>query len=142
MFARRLSLFVVAFCLAVSSLSSTARVAVAQPSLGADEGRPQIAWQEASQFVGKAALVSGKVIGVPTVGQITFINFDEQRPVRFAGVIRQESLTNFPKPPKEMYDGKIVQIRGTVSVYRDQPQIMITSPAQIEVLDKLPGKTD
>jgi endonuclease/exonuclease/phosphatase family metal-dependent hydrolase len=73
---------------------------------------------------------------------MTFINFDEQRPVRFAGVIRNESLTNFPKPPAEMYNGKIVRIRGQVSVFRDQPQIMITSPEQVEVLDKLPSKSD
>ncbi len=119
-----------------------AGVTPAYAQIDPDEGRPQVAWEEARQVVGKVALVSGKVIGVPAVGSITFINFDERRPVRFAGVIYEDNLANFPKPPAEMYNGKIVRIRGTVSVFRDQPQIIVTSPEQIEILDKLPGTTD
>jgi endonuclease/exonuclease/phosphatase family metal-dependent hydrolase len=119
-------------------LFAAACTSPAQSPIGRDEGRPQVLWQEAGQVVGKSALVAGEVIGVPTVGTITFINFDEQRPVRFAGVIRQENLGNFPKPPAEMYNGKIVRIRGMVSMYRDQPQIIVTSPDQVEVLDVLP----
>jgi endonuclease/exonuclease/phosphatase family metal-dependent hydrolase len=118
------------------------RVAPVRAQIDPDEGRPQVMWEEAGQIVGKTALVYGKVIGVPTVGNITFINFDEQRPVRFAGVIFEDNLANFPKPPAEMYNGQIVRIRGTVSVYRDQPQIVVTSPEQVEILDELPGATD
>jgi endonuclease/exonuclease/phosphatase family metal-dependent hydrolase len=136
MHVRRLSFFLIVACLAA------ARIAVAQGPINADEGRPQVLWQEARQVVGKTALVCGKVVTVPTVGAITFINFDDQRPARFAGVIREGSLANFPKPPAEMYNGKIVRIRGNVSLFRDQPQIIVTSPEQVEVLDKLPGATD
>jgi endonuclease/exonuclease/phosphatase family metal-dependent hydrolase len=78
---------------------------------------------------------------VNTAGRITFINFDAQRPARFAGVIFSENLAKFPRPPKELYEGKIVRIRGTVSTFRDQPQIIITSPDQLEVLDRLPPST-
>ena len=106
-----------------------------------DEGRPTVMWQNARPLVGQVAYVCGEVIGVPKVGKITFINFDEQRPVRFAGVIFEDKLTNFPKPPAEMYAGKIVRIRGTVSMFKDQPQIVVTSPEQVEVLDKLPALT-
>jgi endonuclease/exonuclease/phosphatase family metal-dependent hydrolase len=123
------------------ALGACPAVAIAQ-AIEHDEGRPQVLWQEARQVVGKTALVSGEVIGVPTVGRITFINFDEQRPVRFAGVIFEDSLANFPRPPAEMYNGKIVRLRGTVSVFRDQPQIVLTSPEQIEILDRLPDDTD
>jgi len=123
-------------------LACVCRPAAAQSAIRADEGRPQVLWQEARQVVGKVALVSGQAIGVPTVGRITFINFDERRPVRFAGVIFEDNLANFPKPPAEMYAGKIVRIRGRVSVFQDQPQIVISSPEQVEVLDKLPSASD
>jgi endonuclease/exonuclease/phosphatase family metal-dependent hydrolase len=103
------------------------------------EGRPVVMWDQARTVVGQTAFVCGKVIGVPTVGRITFVNFDEQRPVRFAGVIFDDKLTNFPKPPAEMYDGKIVKISGTVSLFKDQPQIVVNSPAQIEVLEAMPA---
>ena len=126
------SLFVVAF------VALFAQGAVAQPAIKAEEGRPVVEWQDARSVVGQMAYVCGKVIGVPTVGKITFVNFDAQRPVRFSGVIFDDKLTNFPKPPAEMYNGKIVKISGTVSLFKDQPQIVVTSPAQIEVLDAMP----
>lgn len=126
------SLFVVAF------VALFAQRAVAQPAIKADEGRPVVEWQDARSVVGQMAYVCGKVIGVPTVGKITFVNFDADRPVRFAGVIFDDKLTNFPKPPAEMYKGKIVKISGTVSLFKDQPQIVVTSPSQIEVLDAMP----
>jgi hypothetical protein len=115
---------------------------LAQPPIGANEGRPTVLWQEARQIVGKTAFVTGHVTDVPTVGRITFINFDKQRPARFAGVIFDDNIANFPKPPAEMYNGKIVRIRGVVSLFRDQPQIIVTSPEQVEVLDALPSKSD
>ncbi len=84
------------------------------------------------------AFVAGKVIDVNTAGRITFVNFDSQRPARFTAVIFEKDLTNFPKPPKEMYADKIVRVGGTVSKFKDQPQIVVISPSQIEVLDKMP----
>ena len=90
--------------------------------------RQVVKWEEARAVIGQTSFVCGKVIGVPTVGKITFINFDAQRPVRFAGVIFDDKLTNFPKPPSEMYNGKIVKISGTVSLFKDQPQIVVLNP--------------
>jgi endonuclease/exonuclease/phosphatase family metal-dependent hydrolase len=129
------SLFVAVALLFVSSSTW------AQPAIAPGEGRPVVMWEDARPLVGQVAFVCGKVIGVPTVGKITFINFDTQRPVRFAGVIFEDKLTNFPKPPSEMYNGKIVRIRGTVSMFKDQPQIVVTSPEQVEVLDSMPETT-
>lgn len=122
----------------VALLFLIASPAWAQSAIDPAEGRPVVKWEEARSVIGQTAFVCGKVIGVPTVGKITFINFDAQRPVRFAGVIFDDKLTNFPKPPSEMYNGKIVKISGTVSLFKDQPQIVVTSPAQVEVLDAMP----
>lgn len=128
-----------AFPLLVAFVTLAAR---AQAQINADEGRPQVMWEEARQVVGKTAFVSGQVLNVSTAGRITFINFDEQRPTRFVAVIFEENLGNFPKPPQEMYAGKIVRVRGPVTLFREQPQIAVTSPEQIEILAKLPGTTD
>jgi endonuclease/exonuclease/phosphatase family metal-dependent hydrolase len=66
------------------------------------------------------------------------LDFDDQRPSRFTGIIRTENLGNFPKPPKAMYQGKIVRVSGMVSVFKGQPQIVISQPGQVEVLDAMP----
>jgi endonuclease/exonuclease/phosphatase family metal-dependent hydrolase len=121
-------------------MASQAR-AQSSPPINPDEGRPQVHWNEARQIVGKLAFVSGKCIDVNTAGRVTFINFDTQRPARFAGVIFTENLNKFPKPPKALYTGKFVRIRGTVSTFRGAPQIVITSPDQIEILTTLPPST-
>jgi endonuclease/exonuclease/phosphatase family metal-dependent hydrolase len=110
----------------------------ARAQIRPEEGRPQVLWQEARPLAGQVAFVSGKVINVNTAGRVTFVNFDEQRPARFTAVIFEKDLGNFPKPPKEMYSGKIVRVGGTVSMFKDQPQIVVTKPDQIQVLDKLP----
>jgi endonuclease/exonuclease/phosphatase family metal-dependent hydrolase len=140
MFARRIDIVAISALIVCFNCSATSAVAQSPP-IGANEGLPQIMWQNASKFVGKMALVSGQVIGVRSLGRITFINFDEQRPRRFEAVIFEDNLANFPKPPAEMYDGKIINIRGRVSVFKDSPQIVVTSPAQIEVLDALPQES-
>ena len=110
----------------------------AEPQISPDEARPQVLWQDAGSVVGKVAYVSGKVVSVGKTERIWFINFDKARPPAFTAVIFSDNWGNFPTPPEEAYDGKIVRIRGIVSTYRDQPQIAVTSPDQIEVLDKLP----
>lgn len=113
-------------------------VAQAQDPIRPEEGRPQVPWQEARSLVGQAAAIYGKVIDVRQVGHITFINFDSQRPARFAGVIFQDRLRNFPVRPEQSYPGKIVRIVGTVSTYKDQPQIVVSRPEQVEVLEAMP----
>lgn len=112
--------------------------ALGQPQIRPDEGRPQVPWQEARPWIGRVVAVYGEVIDVRRVGRITFINFDEQRPARFAGVIFEEQLGNFPQPPEQLYEGKIVRIIGTVSAFKDQPQIVVTKPEQVEVVSEMP----
>src|SRR5687768_13490303 len=125
-----------------ATIAATLLLAIACSSAHAqirpEEGRPQVMWQDARPLVGQVAFVAGKVINVNRAGRVTFVNFDEQRPARFTAVIFAENLANFPKPPQEMYEGQIVRVRGTVSLFKDQPQVVVTKPDQIEVLDKLP----
>lgn len=126
-------LFVIALLMLAASQSSAA------PPIKPIEGRPQVLWQEARPLIGQVAYVSGKVTAVSTLNSgMTFINFDDQRPARFVAVIFKDNLTNFPKPPAEMYKGQIIRINGTVSAFKNQPQIVVSKPDQIEILDALP----
>jgi DNA/RNA endonuclease YhcR with UshA esterase domain len=38
--------------------------------------------------------------------------------------------------PREHFKGKLVQVTGTVALYRDKPQIRVDEPAQIKVIEK------
>ncbi len=125
-------LVAVLFCFAVSAN------AFGQKIIDADEGIMSIHWRDAVDAIGDVAFVCGKVINVRDIGTITFINFDEERPARFAGVVFDDNYGKFPDQIKKMYEGKLVKLRGQISTHRDRPQIIVTDPAQIEVVDELP----
>ncbi|MBX3432421.1 MAG: endonuclease/exonuclease/phosphatase family protein [Pirellulales bacterium] len=115
-----------------------AGTAVAEAPIHADEGRPHIEWRDARQVIGQVAFVYGKVITAPQVGRINFINFDSNRPAQFAGVIFNDHRGKFPESLKDAYVGKNVRMRGMVSTFQGNPQIVLSDPAQIDVIDVLP----
>lgn len=111
----------------------------AEPAIKSDEGLQQIHWADADKVIGEVVFVCGKVIDVRNIGHLTFINFDEERPPQFAGIVFRKNYENFPSDLQKLYTGKIVRIRGQITTYRDRPQIILTSADQIELLDKLPA---
>ena len=121
------------------SLFTSANVAFPDPSpIADDEGRPRISWEEAGQIVDRDAFVFGKVISVTSTKSNHFLNFDSNKPAKFVGVVRDEFVSHFSAPLKDMYEGKLVQIRGFVSTYQGRPQIYVRDPSQVKILDALP----
>jgi len=110
----------------------------AQAVMDADEGVMSIHWSTAGEAMGEVAYVCGKVMDVRNIGAITFINFDDQRPAKFVAVVFRDNYGKFPDDLKKLYAGKLVKIRGQITSHRDRPQIVLTSPAQIEIVDELP----
>lgn len=123
-------------------LLTLAGLARAEPPIHPDEGLKHLAWQDARKAAGEVAYISGKVIEVSSAGRVNFLNFDTKRPADFVVVVFRENLENFPQPLEEMYNGKIVRVRGMVSLYRDRPEIDVKSPDQIEILDEMPPTTE
>ena len=114
----------------------------AEPAIHPDEGLKHLAWPDARKAVGENAFISGKIIDVNASGRVNFLNFDTKRPAEFVVIVFRKDLENFPQPLQKTYDGKIIRVRGTVSLYRDRPEIVITGPDQIEILDQLPTTDD
>jgi len=112
--------------------------AAAQAVIDADEGVASIHWTTAGDAIGDVAYVCGKVIEVRNIGNITFVNFDEKRPAKFVAVVFRENYKKFSGDLKDLYAGKLVKIRGQITTHRDRPQIVLTDPAQVEVVAKLP----
>jgi endonuclease/exonuclease/phosphatase family metal-dependent hydrolase len=105
-----------------------------QSQLPADVGVPVIEWKDAANYVDKTVIVQGKIVQSKNIGRHCFLNFDAAR--SFTAVIHEPSYANFPKPPEEMYDQKVVRVRGVVSEYNGKPQIEVTRPDQITLLDE------
>ena len=127
-------------CVVVAAGFLLTGYAFAQNPIGDDEGLSQVRWNEADQVVGQVSIVSGKIVRVGRSGngRVNFLNFDKQRRDVFTVVIFNVDEKNFPKPLREMYDQKLVSVRGEVTLYKEVPQIRVRSMDQIRVVDRLP----
>ena len=134
-----LSMILLLFCAARADAQPVAEPVVqTKPVIDPDEGVASIHWSTAGKAIGQVAYVCGEVIEVRNIGALTFINFDEERPAKFVAVVFDDNYGKFPADMKKTYAGKLVKIRGQITTHRDRPQIVLTSPAQIEIVDKLP----
>lgn len=91
-----------------------------------------VPWQEAERYVGRTVTVEGRIVSARDIGSITFLNFSRERD-RFVVVVFAEDYAAFPAPPAELYAGKKVWVTGEIGLYQGVPQIILRSPAQIEV---------
>lgn len=131
------SVKVLAWSLALVCIVGTHSGAEESP-IHPDEARPHVSWQDAAQVIGRTAYVSGTVARIGHTERIHFLNFDAERRDVFTVVIFQPFLERFTSPLEELYEGRPVRVRGMVTTYAGTPQIQVTSPDQIEVLDSLP----
>ncbi len=92
-----------------------------------------ISAKDAFQHVGSEMIVEGVVSQVSTSdGGTTFINFGGRYPNHiFYAVIFRNSASQFIGVRK--LEGKTVAISGVVKLYKGKPQIILSSPNQIEV---------
>ncbi|NNF05499.1 MAG: peptidoglycan-binding protein [Candidatus Eisenbacteria bacterium] len=96
---------------------------------------------EVGHFIGQTVTVCGPVAGTAYFsrlrGEPTFINFDRQYPEQsFTVVIWGRSLGEFEVPPDKLYADKQLCVTGRIETYKGKPQIIVTSPDQIEVQDE------
>ncbi len=127
--------------LAVAGIAHAGLAESSRPVIGPDEGMPSVNWKDAHAVVDRMARVSGKIIAVGHARTIHFLNFDLKRPGDFTVVIRENNMKNFNGTLEESYDQKLVTVTGYVSNYRNKPQIQVSHPSQIKVIDKPPTFT-
>jgi endonuclease/exonuclease/phosphatase family metal-dependent hydrolase len=110
--------------------------AAAQPAEPSSESDvPVIDWKDAAKFKGKEVVVQGKIVATRHLqGKICFLNFDHAHSVTV--IIRQANCKNFPTPPDRMYDQKIIRARGKITEFRGKPQIEVSKPEQLTILEK------
>ena len=112
-----------------------------------DENRPRrprkptkvtgdrISWQDAGRHVGRDAAVVGTIRRTKNIGKITFLNFTRRYRDTLTLVIKEEHYEKFPAPPETVFLNRTVVARGKITVHKGAPQIVITGPEQIEILE-------
>ncbi|MEM7314447.1 MAG: endonuclease/exonuclease/phosphatase family protein, partial [Planctomycetota bacterium] len=72
--------------------------------------------------------------------RIDFLNFTTSSRDSFTAVVFERSRTRFEDTLENLYENKLVKIRGTVTLFKQTPQIVVADPKQITVVDTLPEK--
>jgi endonuclease/exonuclease/phosphatase family metal-dependent hydrolase len=88
---------------------------------------------------GQVATVQGHVsrVGATDTGSITFINFQGNDRGKFVAIIRKDQLAAVAGPfggDLQSLSGKMVEIRGTIVMFRNAPQIEIRQPDQLKIV--------
>ena len=102
--------------------------AVARQDLPAPQTPPPVA-------EGSFQLVEGWVTHVASGGGRTFIDFGSDGRQSFSAVIQPEDRRAFRGFDLEALEAHKIRIRGIVQEYRGRPEIALSNPAQIEVLN-------
>ena len=94
-----------------------------------------VSLEEASGQVGKTVTVKGKVDGQKSskAGN-TYLNFGGKFPNHvFSCLLRAKNFTD----PIPMFEGKVVEVTGIVTLYEGKPQIELTSLSAIRVIEEV-----
>ena len=92
---------------------------------------PTITPAEAAKHVGEEVIVQGTVDQIVlTVNLTTHINFGGSYPNHvFTATILKARQSFFTRV--KGYEGKVVQVRGVVRLYRGKPEIVLNDPGQL-----------
>ena len=106
---------------------------------GPDPATQPLPWPEAAAHVGEWRTVVGPVVDAryaqAAKGRPTFLNIGKPypQPGRFTVLIWGESRDQFPSPPETMYTGRMVRVTGLIQAFKGDAEIVVASPASIEV---------
>jgi len=89
-----------------------------------------ISWRDAAKHIGQYRCVEGRIRRTKNTGKTCFLNFGARN--EFVAVIFSRSFARFPSPPETLYQGKRVRVWGYVEDYKGTPEIIVSSPRQIE----------
>lgn len=110
------------------------------PAIAPQDALPVLEWTESRKAVGKRAIVFGEVVDVGGTANIQFINFSKTDRAAFKLVIQSRNFEKFPRSLPEAYLGKKIQAEGFITLYNGNPQIVLNTPDQIQVVESFPQK--
>jgi len=110
-------------------------------AIAAEQKKEVIKPKDALQYVGQVKTVCGKVASTffagRSRGRPTFLNLDKPYPNQtFTVVIWGRDRGKFEVPPEVLFMGKEICVTGRITTYRGKPQITVSDPSQITLIEK------
>jgi hypothetical protein len=114
-------------------VGSIAAVQENDPVTAVAQGGSCISYVDAGNFVGESKCVFGKVEKVyASSGGTIFLDFcPDYKTCPFSAVIFKSDSVKFSDP--EQYQGKTIEITGSVKTYQGRPEIILNDASQIKI---------
>jgi len=108
-----------------------------QPMLNFAEEKPAaITWQEAGEHYNEVVKIAGEIISTYKTENFCFLNFDTDYKNSFTIVIPSRAFNKFPTPIEELYKNKKIIVYGKIVKFQNKPEIVVSDPTQIKLLDE------
>lgn len=92
-----------------------------------------IPWNQASQYMGQEVTVEGTIVDAKNTGSVCQLTFSKGKDSFYLAVF-EKAMTAWGEKPEKLFLGKTVQVTGTVTSYKDRPQIRIESGKQVTIV--------
>ena len=93
-----------------------------------------IPWEDAHRHEGEEIVVEGTIVRTHRAEKVMYLNFHPNWKRYLTLVIHVKDLPLFPADPEKEYRGKKVRARGEVKLYKNHPEMVVRSPADITVV--------
>jgi DNA/RNA endonuclease YhcR with UshA esterase domain len=94
-----------------------------------------IDWRSAGEYIGKPVTVEGKIVKTHRADKLAFLNFAMNHEATLAIVMFERIFDKFPESPEKYFLHKTVRVTGNVKEHKGRPEIIVTDPARIEIVD-------
>jgi hypothetical protein len=93
-----------------------------------------IDWHAAERLVGEVVTVEGDVVVARNLGDTCTLEFSADDPRAFRIVLVLPLITDLPRQPDRLYQGRRVRATGRVQRFQGRAEMLVRSPTQIEVV--------
>lgn len=119
------------------SVTALLMTALAFKVSGQSNGPTEILATDATNYLNQEVVVRDVVVQVALRQTLALLNLNQQYPNSpLTCVIRANKTNKFPD--LEGYLGQRVEVSGRITTYQGRPQIILTTPNQIKILDAAP----
>src|SRR5262245_16025779 len=93
-----------------------------------------VPWQAAGSYEGEVITVEGDVARARLEADTVVIEFSTDDPNAFRAILLIPLITDLPRQPQRLYEGKRVRVSGRIRMWHGQPEMILRSPDEILVV--------
>ena len=97
-------------------------------------GESVVSWQAAASYVGDVVTVEGDVARAHLEADTCVLEFSPTDSTAFRVVLLIPLITDLPRQPQRLYEGKRVRATGMVRSWQGRPEMILRSPSDILVV--------